>query len=133
MAGRPTKLTPDVQERLLSALRAGNYIEPSCTYAGITHQTFLNWKERGEHEQRGPYFEFLVAANKAMADAEIRAVAQWQQAMPENWQAVRDFLDRRHPDRWRKREEVQHTGKDGAALPIIVMPAATPAEPAEGS
>jgi hypothetical protein len=113
--GRPTKLTPEVKDRLLSALRAGNYLEPACVYAGISYQTFLNWKERGEREGRGPYFEFLVA--------------QWQQAMPENWQAVRDFLDRRHPDRWRKREELQHTGKDGAPLPIVVMPSAPPVEP----
>jgi transposase len=127
--GRPTKLTPEVKDRLLSALRAGNYLEPACVYAGISYQTFLNWKERGEREGRGPYFEFLEAINKAMADAEIRAVAQWQQAMPENWQAVRDFLDRRHPDRWRKREELQHTGKDGAPLPIVVMPSAPPVEP----
>lgn len=33
--GRPTKLTAEVQERLTSAIRAGNFYEAACGYAGI--------------------------------------------------------------------------------------------------
>jgi len=32
--GRPSKLTPEVQERLRQAIRAGNYYEAVCAYAG---------------------------------------------------------------------------------------------------
>ena len=53
--GRPTKLTPEVQERLTSAIRAGNFYEAACGYAGIDYRTFRRWMERGERESRGPY------------------------------------------------------------------------------
>jgi hypothetical protein len=34
--GRPTKRTPERQQRLLSALAAGNTRTAACHYAGIT-------------------------------------------------------------------------------------------------
>ena len=33
--GRPTKLTPEVQKKIVDALSAGNYFEVACEYAGI--------------------------------------------------------------------------------------------------
>jgi hypothetical protein len=33
----------------------------------------------------------------------MRLVALWQQHIPENWQAARDFLERRFPQRWGRR------------------------------
>lgn len=34
-AGRPTKLTPEVQEKMLVAIRGGNYREVASQWAGI--------------------------------------------------------------------------------------------------
>lgn len=48
--GRPGKLTPEVQEKILEAIRDGNYYEAACAYAGITYRTFRYWMERGEEE-----------------------------------------------------------------------------------
>ena len=38
--GRPSKLTPEVTKRLTEAIRAGNYYEAACGYAGIGYSTF---------------------------------------------------------------------------------------------
>src|SRR5688572_29255607 len=99
--GRPTKLTTEVQERLTSAVRAGNFYVAACGYAGMDYATFRRWIERGDSESRGKYRAFREAVEKAEADAEVTVVAQWRAQIPANWQAARDFLARRYPDRWR--------------------------------
>jgi hypothetical protein len=118
--GRPSKLTPAVKQRLLDAIRAGNYFEAACVYAGIGETTFYRWMERGEKASSGEYREFWESVKKAEAEAEARVVALWQQEIPGNWQAARDFLARRFSDRWSPKEKVQTevTGKDGGPVEI---------------
>jgi transposase len=100
---RKTKLTPEVQERLCSAVRAGNYLQAACAYAGISVQTLSTWVKRGR-ERRQPYLDFLETLQKAKADAEVAVVALWRQQIPDNWQAARAFLERRFPDRWGRKD-----------------------------
>lgn len=47
---------------------------------------------------------------EAEAAAEIAVVEMWQKATPDNWQACRDFLARRYPERWAReaKEPAQH-------------------------
>ena len=45
---RPSKLTPEVTKRLTEAIRAGNYYEAACGYAGIGYSTFRVWMTKGE-------------------------------------------------------------------------------------
>lgn len=118
--GRPSKLTPAVKQRLLDAIRAGNYYEAACVYAGIGETTFYRWMERGEKASSGEYREFWESVKRAEAEAEARVVALWQQEIPGNWQAARDFLARRFSDRWSPKEKVQTevTGKDGGPVEI---------------
>ncbi len=109
---RPSKLTPEVTKRLTEAIRAGNYYEAACGYAGIGYSTFRAWMVRGEKAKSGKYREFVEAIKKAEHEAEVRMVAMWQKHMPENWQAIATFLERRYPDRWgRKRLDIEHGGE----------------------
>lgn len=107
--GRPTKLTPEIQNRICTALRAGNYRDAAADYAGIDGGTLRRWLARGEREQSGTYRAFRAAVREAEAAAELRVVAQWQQHMPESWQACRDYLERRFPDRWGRRDRLDVT------------------------
>lgn len=88
----------------MDAIRAGNYYEPTCAYAGIDYTTFRKCMQKGEKARKGTYFEFFEAVKQAEAEAEASMVALWQKQIPENWQAARDFLERRYPDRWGRRE-----------------------------
>ena len=136
--GRPCKLTPEVQERVCAALREGNYLEAAAAYAGITYRSLRSWLNQGKRARRGKMFQFLQATLKAQADAEATVVAQWRQQIPENWQAARDFLARRFPDRWGPKERQEITGKGGKPLDALAAFAqlargggAGPPEPAE--
>lgn len=119
---RPSKLTPEVQKRLVEAIKAGNYYEAACGFAGIHYSTFREWMIRGEKAKSGKFREFYEAIKKAENEAEVRMVAQWQQHMPENWQAIATFLERRYPDRWgRNRLDVnmKHSGDIEVEITVV--------------
>ena len=112
---RPTKVT-QVQERVVQAMRAGNYAEAACRAAGIGESTFYRWMRRGEREAEGPYRDFYDAVRRAEAEAEVHAVATVRKAMTESWQAAIAYLERRHPERWRRQQRTELTGRNGGPL-----------------
>ncbi len=109
--GRQSKLTPERQERIVALIAAGNYGVTACRAAGIAYQTYLNWLERGRQETEGPYVNFLAAITRAEADAEQRLVEQIAAAVPTDWRAGAHLLERRYPDRWGRKERVEHSGR----------------------
>jgi len=115
---RPTKLTPSVQSRIVAAVAAGNYYEAACVYGGVDYTTFRKWMQKGEKAKAGPFFELFDACSKAEAEAEVRMVAQWQQQIPDNWPAARDFLARRFPDRWGPKE--RHVVQGDVERPLTI-------------
>lgn len=72
--GRPTKLTPALQDEIIKAIRAGNYMETAAAYQGVDKTTLYEWLRRGKAASRGIYAEFSHAIEKALAVAEIRDV-----------------------------------------------------------
>lgn len=105
--GRPTKFTPEVREKILAAIRAGNYAGVAADYAGVGETTFYRWLQKGREAKSGKFREFWVAVKKAEREAEVRAVAQIQKHMDSNWQAAMTYLERKHPDRWGRRDRLQ--------------------------
>lgn len=124
MAGRTTKLTPQLQRELCQIIGAGNYIETACGYVGIDVTTFCMWLQRGEgtHPTRPKtklHAEFVEAIRKAEAQAEAVRVARIAKAGQDGtWQADAWYLERRYPERWgRKVQDVRHSGNiDTAAI-----------------
>jgi transposase len=101
---RPSKLTPAVEERILKALRAGNYATAAAGYAGIHPSTFHRWLERGDPGGRRradlPYRRFAEKVQQAIAEAEVRDVTLISKAAETEWRAAGWRLSRRHPNRW---------------------------------
>jgi transposase len=119
MAGRPTKLNPAVQQKIVDAILAGNYLEVAATFGGVDYATFRVWMNKGEKATSGQYHDFRDAVLAAESMAEVRMVAQWAAAMPKNWQAVRDFLARRHPARWGAKDNLDVTTKGESLQPTL--------------
>ena len=101
---RPSKLTPEVQERIASFLRAGAYVGQAAEAAGIGRSTLDDWMRRGEStaEKDRPYREFREAVEQARAEAETRHVALIAKASARSWQAAAWLLERQYPERWGK-------------------------------
>ena len=66
--GRPSKLTPELQEQIRTAIREGG-----CTYAdaclrvGIAKSTFKRWKQKGQEQARGRFSDFCDLLEEAEA------------------------------------------------------------------
>src|SRR5213080_4022208 len=100
LVARPTKLTPEIQQRIVTAIRAGNYAEPAARSAGISPATYYRWLERGANEEQGIHREFHDAVRKAEADAEVHAIVLIRKEMERDWRAAIAYVERRYPDRW---------------------------------
>jgi hypothetical protein len=101
MAGRPTKLTPKLLEKLIGALRLGLYIEQACTYVGISAFTYHHWNKLAR-DGEAKYQAFAAAIELASVEAEMSAL-QSVRKLEERWQANMTFLERRFPARWARR------------------------------
>lgn len=73
--GRPTKLTPEIQERILLYLSTGAYLETAASACGIHRDTLHSWLSRGAAAKKGVYHEFSIKAEAAMAKDEIAGAA----------------------------------------------------------
>ena len=139
--GRPAKLDdvillPDGKggqsprrrwEVIVERVRAGSYPEVAAVSTGLHPSTFYRWRQMGEDRwedgrkvpARREYRDFREALDRAEAEAEMLAVAHVQKAMTDDWRAAITYLERRAPQRWRKRETVYGAGPadDDPAIP----------------
>ena len=116
--GRPTKLTPEVTERILSAIRAGNYLDTSAAHAGIHRDTLHAWLRDGANNKSPDLRQFSDAVQKAIGDAESMHVARIAAATQKHWQAAAWWLERRYPDRWGQKLRQEVTGADGGPVKV---------------
>ena len=117
--GRKSKLTPEVQEKIVQVIRAGNYAVVAAAYAGISEKTFYEWLQKGEAAPESTYGKLRQSIKKAEADSEAEAVAQIKLAArdPKNWVAGMTWLERRYQKRWSRTDRQEHSG----AIKIVMI------------
>jgi len=139
MAGKHAQLSVELADRIVEYVKAGNYVYIACTAAGVHKSTYYQWLQTGhalieawdvdidELLQTGDLPEGLTYNDllrmylarevvKAEAEAEAYAVLIVRKHMPDQWTAAMTYLERRFPDRWRKRQTIenQQTGTSTA-------------------
>jgi hypothetical protein len=125
-AGRPTDLTPELQDRICNFLRAGAYVETAAQACGVNKTTLYLWLKRGAKEPGTPFEAFSNAVQEAMAYAELRDIRtidsvaigapaeldkegrQIRPAIPADWKAAAWRLERKFPKRWGRKQQIQH-------------------------
>lgn len=92
---RPTKLTPDTQQKIIERLQAGSTIKSTCDSVGIGERTYYQWVEIGnaynndeDHDRmprlikdREAMAQFAQEATRAQADGMITAAIQFKKGM----------------------------------------------------
>lgn len=114
--GRPTKLTPQLRERLLDYIRAGNRPAIAARACGVDERTFYRWMERGDVDpdtetpapdaEQAMYADFTDSVRTAVAECEAHAVLLLHQRLPRSTGALLEFLKRRFGARWGDRLSV---------------------------
>lgn len=97
--GRPTKYVPETIDRILSAIEIGAPFTHACNYAGISFETFNEWRKQ--------YSEFA----ERVKEAEGKAVIGWLDkieaaAKDGNWTAAAWKLERRFPHDFGRRDRM---------------------------
>lgn len=118
--GRPSKLTQELQDRIVLSLRAGNYLETAAKANGISKATLYNWLDKAAKEHSPPHMAFLDAIEKAQSEAEQRDVALIAQAAQQQWQAAAWRLERKFPDRWGYRKHLTVAADEVRPFKVIL-------------
>lgn len=122
--GRPTKLTEEVETKIVAAVRGGNYIETAAAFAGIDKVTFYDWMKQGAAGKSPEMVKFSNSIKKALAESEVIPLSRIAEAGRSNWQAEAWRLERRFPERWAKKPEGQQvtieTDKDKGTTKVTL-------------
>lgn len=127
---RETRLTPQLQKKIVAAVKQGNYFSTACESCGIPEATGREWLKRGRQTSDEPYSSFSSAIKNAESFAEKQAIARIQAAArgrkvtvkkqkqaltktgevveleetsestEHSWQADAWYLERKFADRW---------------------------------
>lgn len=112
MRTRPTPAQREAaQKKVLAALKAGATVEAACSYARITKETWYAWQRKDpalkeDHEE-------------ALATSELSLVFDIKK--DPSWQSKAWLLERRFPERWGRRSQVEISGE--ASGGFLILPA----------
>lgn len=104
---RPTKLTPEVGEKIIELLKRGNFRETACAAAGVHPKTLREWMRRGRDGEE-PYAEFSERMDAAESAGEARHVRVIEEAGEKDWRASAFILARRWAARWQEQTTQHH-------------------------
>lgn len=79
--GRKSKLTPEVQQKIVTTLLQGGTASMSYRLAGVSRDTYYGWLSRGKGQNQGIYWDFARAVEEAEAAAQMRAIRTVQLAI----------------------------------------------------
>jgi hypothetical protein len=94
--GRPTKLTPAVQDRIIAAIKAGHHRESAARLGGISPPTLYRWLSADTE----PFLTFQAAVEMAEAELEDKVLGVITERIPEDPRLALAYLAKRFPGRW---------------------------------
>lgn len=124
--GRPSEFD-EASPKLIAFIRMGNTYECSAGCSRISYHTFNNWMRQGKDDEEkcltnSKFFKFLADVRQAEMEAEEETVRSWRSLIPENWQAARDFLARRNPEKWGSKDRVDLTSNGETVGKPVFLP-----------
>lgn len=100
------ELTPEIINAIAQIISRGNYYVTACKALKIPPATFYRWMDIGRAADSGIYHDLVKLVEQADAASEMFAVEEWRNHFSKDYRAERDFLARRHPDRWAERKHI---------------------------
>jgi hypothetical protein len=98
MSSKNGKYKPEVVNKLLDYVRAGNFIKTACECVGVSPETYRKWTKL--------HPDFARRAKVAEAEAIAHNVSVIETASKSNWQASAWFLERKDYKNWGKKQQI---------------------------
>ncbi|HET9564090.1 MAG TPA: hypothetical protein VFP27_06190 [Mycobacterium sp.] len=133
MAGRKPKLTEELRDDLCRHIEAGQFQGVAAELVGVHEGTFWRWMALGADDlapdgtvvrkARSPFREFREAVTRARTRAEAACQLTIRlSAQNGDWKAAAFWLERVLPERWARKQAIEHTGKDGGPVQVRTQP-----------
>lgn len=109
----PRKLNDGMIEALSLAIAKGNYAVTACQLCGIDEKTLWNWLAYGTKDVEAGveslYSKLILSLKRAEAESEREMVNIVREAatIKKEWLPAMTFLERRHPDRWGRKDRTK--------------------------
>ena len=101
--GRPLTLTPETADKIVAALKMGNYRSAAAKYSGVEPRTLRLWVNRANKGEE-PFLSFVARMKSAEGESEASLVATIRRAANDTWTAAAWLLERKHAPKWGKRD-----------------------------
>lgn len=111
--GSKGKLTPDLQESIIKALKFCPILSVVAKAHGVTGQTLTNWREKGEAGQKR-YREFFERSEAAIGEAQMGLLRDI--ATEPDWKAKAKVLEFTDQSKFGRQSRLEHTGKNGGPI-----------------
>jgi transposase len=113
--GAPSALTDEREKVILETIRVGATFTAAARLAGVSVDTIHEWRRRGAgaHPTRPAtprLARFARAVDEALGQAEQVIVERIHVASVEDWRAGAWLLERRHPDAYGVKAQLEHSG-----------------------
>lgn len=92
--GKPTRLTPAIQDAICALVNAGAPLPHAARACGVPWPTVKDWLKKGRAGKQ-PYADFVAAWQQAKARWVAGAVMRVTKASDKNWKAAAWLLERR--------------------------------------
>ncbi len=108
--GRPSKLTPDRQEKIANAVALGMDLQGAADLCGISYGCLNRWENKGREAKSGKFYEFYHALKLARAKGEGVLLGYVHKAAKDGcWQAAMRLLESRKPHVYGRGPAVMNT------------------------
>lgn len=113
---RPTKLNPDIAERIVQAMSVGATYEIAARVGGVNERTLRRWIALGERQKSGEYALFAKSVREVQSKLVTRLLAVIDKAAAMgDWKAAAWKLAHVLPEQYSDKR-VELTGKNGAPI-----------------
>lgn len=125
----PRKLNQGMIDALSLSIAKGNYYVTACALNNISEFALYDWLKKSEVDDKGGLTEeesIYIRLAKSLKRAEAQAEAKLVEIIRESAEVKREwlpaitFLERRHPERWGRKDRVQVEQHKRVEISVIV-------------
>lgn len=125
--GAPLKISRPLIDTIVQSIRRGVTYDVAAQAAGIHRSTLIAWRERGEldlEEHTDSLFAYFAdELTRATAAGELGLVERISAHGLVDWRAAAWLLERRHPERWARRDRLDVEVSERAKPRTVEPPA----------
>jgi hypothetical protein len=103
--GRPSKLTPALQRRILGDIRNGMSLRDAAAAAGISTSTLTLWRQKGLDGERA-YSDFAARSERAVQEGQQRLIRIVARGSKDDPRLALEVLSRRFPG-WQAKQKLE--------------------------